>query len=64
MMYWRMSPTLASGYVTSCQKQGRRMERSTHRNLQLLLAGLQRHLRKIHPDKEINLFSDPRFQPL
>ena len=36
----------------------------TPRSLQLLLAGLQRHLRKIHPDKEIKLFSDPRFQPL
>ena len=30
----------------------------------MLLAGLQRHLRKLHPDKELNVFSDPGFKPL
>ena len=30
-------------------------------SLQLLLAGLQRHLHKIHPDKEFRLFTDPCF---
>jgi len=33
-------------------------------NLQLLLAGLQRHPRKIHPDKEFRLFTDPHFKAL
>ena len=37
----------------------------TPRSLYLLLAGLQRHLRKLYPDKEVNLFSeDPAFKPL
>ena len=36
----------------------------TPRSLYLLLAGLQRHLRKLYPDKEINLFSDQAFVPL
>ena len=36
----------------------------TPRSLYLLLAGLQRHLRKLYPDKEINLFSDQAFIPL
>ena len=29
----------------------------TPRSLYLLLAGLQRHLRKLYPDKEVNIFS-------
>lgn len=36
----------------------------TPRSLYLLLAGLQRHLRILYPDKEINLFSNPAFKPL
>jgi len=36
----------------------------TPRRLYLLLAGLQRHLHKVHPDKQINLHTDPCFKPL
>ena len=36
----------------------------TPRGLQLLLEGLQRHLHKIHPDKDIRLFTDPLFKLL
>lgn len=36
----------------------------TPRSLYLLLGALQRHLRKLHPDQELNLFSDPAFKPL
>ena len=36
----------------------------TPRSLYLILAGLQRHLRKMYPDKEFNFFSDQAFVPL
>ena len=36
----------------------------TPKSLYLLLAGLQRRLRKLYPDKEINLFSDQASIPL
>ena len=36
----------------------------TPRSLQLLLAGLQRHLCKVHPSKDTKLFTDTRFKPL
>jgi len=36
----------------------------TPHSLYLLLAGLQRHLRKVYPDKQINLHTDPCFKPL
>jgi len=34
------------------------------RSLQLSLAGLQRYLQKVRPNKDVNLFTDPRFKAL
>jgi len=36
----------------------------TPRRLKMLLIGIQRHLRKLHPKVEISLFSDSVFRPL
>ena len=36
----------------------------TLRSLYLSLGRLQRHLRKLRPDQELNLFSDLAFKPL
>ena len=36
----------------------------TPRSLKMLLMGIQRHLRKLHPKVEISLFSDSVFRPL
>ena len=36
----------------------------TPRTLYLLLAGIQRHIRKVNPSKSINIFQDVEFKPL
>lgn len=36
----------------------------TPRSLYLLLAGIQRHLKRLNPDRDINIFQDTAFRPL